>query len=46
MCDLALEFDISDDTIGRHIVYLGRYAVIETLRGVGGGVMIVLTIYE
>lgn len=40
MRELAIEFNVSDDTIGRDIVYLSRYATIETQRGVGGGVFI------
>ena len=40
MRELAIEFDVSEDTIGRDIVYLSRYATIETQRGVGGGVFI------
>ena len=40
MRELATEFDVSEDTISRDIVYLSRYATIETQRGVGGGVFI------
>ena len=40
MHELATEFDVSEDTISRDIVYLSRYATIETQRGVGGGVFI------
>lgn len=40
MRELAIEFGVSEDTISRDIVYLSRYATIETQRGVGGGVFI------
>ena len=38
--ELAHEFNVSEDTIERDIVYLSRSATIETQRGVGGGVFI------